>query len=104
MKITTDISSLNRSEVVDPFEELLANSLINRVDINFVADFKFNKMGSFPIYVGPYPQNEQDIKTLAENGITAVLNVQTDRDIKHRQVDYIHLQTCYRENNIQLER
>jgi protein-tyrosine phosphatase len=104
MKITTSLSSLDKADIVNPYEELLANGYINRVDVNFVADFKFNKIGDFPIYIGPYPQNEDEIKALADCNISAVLNVQTDRDLKHRQVDWSHLLRVYKDHNIEITR
>jgi protein-tyrosine phosphatase len=104
MKITTNVTSQGPNELVNPYEELLTNSIIQRTDVNFVADFKFNKIGNYPIYIGPYPQNDEEIKILADSGITAVLNVQTDRDLKHRQVDWSHLLRTYKESRIVVER
>jgi protein-tyrosine phosphatase len=104
MKITTDISNLNNTEIVDPYEELLANGIIYRLDINFITDLKFNKMGNYPIYIGPYPQNEQEISVLAETGITAVLNVQTEKDQKHRQIDWAEHIKAYKHSGIEVAR
>jgi protein-tyrosine phosphatase len=104
MEITTDLTKLENNDLLDRCEELLANSTINRLDINFVADFRFNKMGSFPIYIGPYPQNEDEIETMANSGVTAVLNVQTDRDLKHRQVNWEAHLRAYLEHDIKVIR
>jgi protein-tyrosine phosphatase len=84
--------------------EFFANSSINRLDVNFVADLVFDKIGEFPIYIGPYPQNETDIEILKMNGISAVLNVQTDIDQVHRQVDWSSHLRAYEKNQIQIER
>lgn len=59
-----------------------------RLDINFVADLVYHKIGEYPIYIGPYPQNEEDIEKIFESGITAILNLQTDQDMNHRQVNW----------------
>lgn len=68
--------------------EYLINNKIMRLDINFVADLVYHKIGDFPIFIGPYPQHEEDIDKLSSNGITAVLNLQTDQDMNHRQVNW----------------
>lgn len=59
-----------------------------RLDINFVADLVFHKIGEYPVYIGPYPQHEEDIEKIHEQGITAILNLQTDQDMNHRQVNW----------------
>ncbi len=68
--------------------EILANSHIKRLDVNFVSELKFNKIGDHDIYIGPYPQNEDDISLLARSDITGVLNMQTDMDFAHRQINW----------------
>ena len=67
--------------------KLLTNSFLEILDVNFVADLIFNRMGDKNIYIGPYPQNYNDYKILKENGITATLNVQSEKDLEHRQIN-----------------
>jgi protein-tyrosine phosphatase len=67
---------------------LLTNSFLEILDVNFVANLVFNKMGDKNIYIGPYPQSENDFKTIKESGINAILNVQTDKDFAFRQINH----------------
>ena len=67
---------------------LLTNSFLEILDVNFVSELEFNKMGNKNIFIGPYPQSENDFKKLYENGINSILNVQTDKDMKIRQINY----------------
>ena len=66
----------------------LINSFLEILDVNFVSELEFNKMGNKNIFIGPYPQSENDFKKLYENGINSILNVQTDKDMKIRQINY----------------
>lgn len=84
--------------------EYLINSKVDRLDINFISDLKFNKIGDYPIYIGPYPQNEDDIQVISRAGISAVLNVQTDTDMIHRQINWPHNLKAYEKYNIEIVR
>ena len=80
----------NRKKLEDnPVEnKLLLNSFLRVIDVNFVAGLEFNKMGDLNIYIGPYPQTNEDFDKIRAENITAILNLQTDKDLKHRQVDH----------------
>ena len=67
--------------------KLLVNSHLEVLDVNFVEDLVFNRMGNKNIYIGPYPQNLEEYKILKENGITDTLNVQSEKDIVRKQVN-----------------
>ena len=67
---------------------LLTNSFLEILDVNFVSDFVFNKIGDKNIFIGPYPQSKNDFKKLNDNGINVILNVQTDKDMKIRQINH----------------
>ena len=67
--------------------KLLANSTLDHLDVNFVANLVFNRMGDKKIYIGPYPQKFSDFEEIAKENITAILNLQTDKDLKSRQID-----------------
>ena len=84
--------------------EILANSHIKRLDVNFVSELKFNKIGDHDIYIGPYPQNEEDISLLARSEITGVLNVQTDMDFTHRQINWTSNLNSYKKHEIEIVR
>jgi len=84
--------------------EILANSHIKRLDVNFVSELKFNKIGDHDIYIGPYPQNEEDISLLARSDITGVLNVQTDMDFAHRQINWNSNLKAFKRHDIEIVR
>ena len=48
----------------------------------------FDKMGDKNIYIGPYPQSEDDFQKISEKGVNEIINLQTDDDIKARQIKY----------------
>ena len=83
---------------------LLKNSKLEFIDVNFVAILDFNKIGDTNIYIGPYPQTEQDFESMYKSGINTVLNVQTDRDLEYRQLNISILEKYANEYNIKIER
>jgi hypothetical protein len=66
----------------------IVNGHIDKADANFVGGLSFNKIGDTGIFIGPYPQLYEDVKRMAEDGVTAVLNVQTEIDFKHRGINW----------------
>lgn len=57
------------------------------------------------LFVGSYPRNTDDIERLKrESGITAVLSLQTDEDIRHFKLDWDSLLTHYKSCGIKLHR
>jgi protein-tyrosine phosphatase len=78
------------------------NGFIERFDVNFVSNINYDKIADYPIFIGAYPQHEEDIKILAKNGVTAVLNVQTEIDMEHRQTDPVKLREIYSKYNIKM--
>ena len=100
---------LNEKEVdkdIDPFSAsfLLKNSIIEVTDVNFVAFLDFDKLGDKNIFMGTYLENEQDFKTISEKGIDTILNVQTDRDLKYRQLNINELNNYANKYGIKIER
>ena len=83
---------------------LLKNSKLEFIDVNFVATLDFNKIGDFNIYIGPYPQTEQDFESMHKSGINTVLNVQTDKDLESRQLDINILKKYASKYDIKIER
>ena len=57
-------------------------------DANFVGGLTFDEIGTTGIFIGPYPQLEEDTEAMKEAGITGVFNVQTQIDIDHRGVNW----------------
>jgi hypothetical protein len=66
----------------------IVNGHIEKADANFVGGLTFDKIGETGIFLGPYPQLEQDTSTMFKAGITGILNVQTDIDINHRGINW----------------
>ena len=83
---------------------LLKNSKLDLIDVNFVALLDFNKIGNTNIYIGPYLETEQDFESIYKNGINAVLNVQTNKDLEYRQLDINILRKYASKYNINIER
>jgi hypothetical protein len=57
------------------------------------------------LYVGTYPQNLRDIQELKNRyGITAVLNLQTDEDLRERGIDWPAMEESYGKLEIEVRR
>ena len=82
LELTTDINNTSNNKI------LLTNSHLEIIDINFVGELLFDKMGNKNIYIGPYPQSEEDFQIISEKGINEIINLQTDDDIKARQINH----------------
>ena len=100
---------LNEKEVdkdMDPNSAcfLLKNSRIEVADANFVALFDFNKLGDKNIFMGTYLETEQDFKTISEQGINTILNVQTNGDLEYRLLDINVLNNYANKYGIKIQR
>lgn len=90
LELFTNINSINlensdNNDIQNKF--LLTNSHLEIIDINFVGKLLFDRMGEKNIFIGPYPQSEEDFKLLSKKGINETINLQTDGDISARQVN-----------------
>jgi len=56
------------------------------------------------VYVGSSPQSNVDVERLAQLKISAVINLQSDDDLKVRNIKFSDLQTAYRKHDIVAER
>mmetsp|Transcript_5776 Transcript_5776/g.21014 ORF Transcript_5776/g.21014 Transcript_5776/m.21014 type:complete len:348 (-) Transcript_5776:1346-2389(-) len=57
------------------------------------------------LIVGSQPQNADDVKRLHQDeGVTAILNLQQDKDIAYWGINYDEIQTAARENNVSILR
>ena len=54
---------------------LLINSYLEIIDINFIGKLLFDKMGDKNIFIGLYPQSEEDFKKISEKGINEIINL-----------------------------
>lgn len=53
---------------------------------------------------GSCPMTAGDIALLKDTGITAVLNLQTNEDIEHRDIDWAGMEAAYRELGVAIRR
>ena len=83
-----EIATFDNSSISPDSCYLLTNSFLEILDVNFVANLVFNRMGDKKIYIGPYPQSENDFQIIAQNGIDSILNVQSDKDLIFRQINH----------------
>ena len=74
----------------------IVNGFINKTDANFVGGLSFDKINDTNIFIGPYPQIEDDVKIMASAGVTGVFNVQTEIDFKHRGIKWDNMLQYYR--------
>jgi len=56
------------------------------------------------LYVGSCPQTADDVGHLAQLGVSAVLNLQTDDDLQYWQIDWPAMQGAYDRARIELRR
>jgi len=56
------------------------------------------------LFVGSYPESPEDIDRLCRDGITAVLNAQTDEDMVYCGVNWSRLESYYREVGVEVRR
>lgn len=92
----------DRHVTVPPAEEV-PNGLIETADRNVVTGLEVDWITRH-VAVGPYPQTSEHVETLAESGVTALVNLQTDEDLRHRGVDLERLQASLRQRDIEPHR
>lgn len=92
----------NRKWTFD-LDEPIVNSVHILRDVNFVSKMMFDKVPP-NMFIGPYPQTVDDIDTLAEAGVTAVFNTQTDEDFEHRGIQWDLLMERYRKHDVTVVR
>ncbi len=56
------------------------------------------------LFIGTFPKSYEDIDRLRREGVTAVLNVQTDEDMADRGVNWRRLELYYRDVGVELRR
>jgi protein-tyrosine phosphatase len=56
------------------------------------------------LFVGSYPRDADDIDTLKQSGVSAVLNLQSDEDLKYLDVDWCDLTAQYFAKGIKFRR
>jgi protein-tyrosine phosphatase len=76
------------------------NGHVEKADANFVGGLTFEEIADTNIYIGPYPQLEEDTQAMLEEGVTGVFNVQTDVDINHRGINWPKMLEYYGARNI----
>ena len=82
----------------------IVNGNIEKADANFVGKMTFDKIGETGIFLGQYPQTEQDVMALADAKIDYIFNTQSDRDIEHRGVDWPRMLKLYADAGMEAQR
>jgi len=77
-------------------------STLTKFDFDFHSPMAFSMITEH-IYVGEFPKTQVDIDMLASKKITAVLNLQTEEDMKRYAVDWESLKKYYEKVNIKVE-
>jgi hypothetical protein len=80
----------------------IINGYLFKRDHNLVTDFIVDEIPGYNIFVGPYPQAKRDIEKLADDGINAVLNVQTKSDFSVKQINIEAIKELYEAYQIKL--
>ncbi|KAL4498501.1 hypothetical protein ABPG72_019619 [Tetrahymena utriculariae] len=61
--------------------------------------FNFDKITE-SISLGPYPENQEQIKMLAQSGVKAVFNLQTEQDMEYHGTNWENIKKLYSSNGI----
>ena len=56
------------------------------------------------LFVGSCPRNGADIEGLKQLGVTAVLNLQTDDDMAHLDLNWAAIETCHQAFGVEVRR
>ena len=56
------------------------------------------------IYVGSAPNSKEDVARLKQLKVSALISLQSDVDLKERDIDWAQIQRCYQENDITAQR
>lgn len=89
--------------VTVPRPEETAHGVVEVCDHNVVTDLFLSRVTP-GVWLGPYPQSPDDVDVLARAGITAVVNLQTDDELDHRDVDLDRLARRLQQRDIELHR
>lgn len=78
----------------------IVNGYVDKCDGNFIGQFFFQQLTNTNLFIGNYPCNLEEVIKLSQEGITGVLNLQTDDDILSRQINQDQLIDIYQECNM----
>ena len=70
-------------------------SQVTCVDTYTLGDMTPVKINDYQLFLGPYPQSEEDIDIIARAEITAVVNVQSRRELTLHRVNWTGQQAVY---------
>jgi hypothetical protein len=81
-------------QIVFTGHETADDGAIEIVDANFVTGMHIDVVPP-ALFIGPYPQLSEDIDVIKACGVTAVINLQTDADMRQRSIDWQRLYDYY---------
>jgi len=83
----------------------IVNGIAHKVEGNFTSKaFDCTEIGHHGIYIGDYPQEEDDFEKLLSKGIKTVINVMSDDEIAYRQIEIEKAAHICRTNEIKYQR
>lgn len=68
-------------------EVFIVNGQVEKADGDFINQFFIRQVGSTNIYIGSYPNTEDDMYQLKHLGIEAVLNFMESWEMTHQQCE-----------------
>lgn len=84
-------SKFNKYEKTKPGEPqkvFIVNGYCEQDDGNFCRPFHVTKLGDSGIFIGSFPNDENDILKLKNEGVSAVLNLQTPENLSSFSIDW----------------
>jgi len=66
----------------------VVNGFIDKCDCNFNFEFELNKLGDQKVYLGSYPTGLDEVDLIKQYGINSVINLQTEKQMQERKVDW----------------
>ncbi|EGR28804.1 hypothetical protein IMG5_168400 [Ichthyophthirius multifiliis] len=97
--ILGNIRSLGNWQIQTGLRMEWNNNCLEINDNDFCISFTIDQIDD-NIFIGPYPQSEEDIKQLKNRGIKAVLNLQTYKDMVLKGIKYVEILKFYKKQQI----
>lgn len=82
----------------------IVNGVVDKADSNFLGGLFFDRVGETQILLGTYPLYDSDVVKMQDQGITAVLSLQTDFDMRQLNIPWESIKRTYKDKNIKCYR
>jgi hypothetical protein len=74
------------SEQANTSSVFIVNGFVHKCDANFIGQFFYEKLDNFPILIGNYPSDIDEMIQLSSAGVNGVLNVMTQNNMTARSI------------------